>query len=90
VPKDRKIIIKALCLGREREVRSEDDSSPLIQNIPPHIPLPRHGIFLYYTMALALLLTANNHPEVALPLITILGVQHLLEEFKAFILTFDQ
>jgi hypothetical protein len=40
VPKDRKIVIKALCLGQEGGVRSEDDSSPLIQNIPPLIPLP--------------------------------------------------
>jgi hypothetical protein len=41
-------------------------------------------------MALAFLLSANNHPEVVLPLIAILVVHHLLEEFKVFILTFDQ
>jgi hypothetical protein len=53
-------------------------------------PLPWEGITLYYAVALALILTANNHPEVAVPLIAITIVQRFLIELEAFILAFDQ
>jgi hypothetical protein len=39
-PKDRKIIIKALCLEQEGEVRSKDNTLLLIQNTPPLTPFP--------------------------------------------------
>jgi hypothetical protein len=52
--------------------------------------LPQHGLTLQYATALALLLTANRFPEVALPLIIISIVLRFLIELEAFILTFDQ
>jgi hypothetical protein len=95
VPEGREIIIKALHLGQTGEVRSKDKASFTTHNTPPPtllppFSLPQHRIALYYAMALALILTANNHPKVALPLIVITVVQHLLIKLKVFILAFDQ